>query len=121
MKDLRTTQQKWRGLLVATLAVLLGASCGGAMQQATPSTSSSGTTKAASLSLNESSLDFGNVQVGSSKSNALTLTNSSATGGPNVTFSQVASNWGRFCRDHGNTAHRSNAWAIYDHHDCICS
>ena len=48
-----------------------------------------GGNKAASLALNKSSLDFGSIQVGSSKSSTLTLTNSSAADGPNVTFSEV--------------------------------
>jgi Abnormal spindle-like microcephaly-assoc'd, ASPM-SPD-2-Hydin len=61
------------------------------MHQASPSTTTTTTTsKSATLSLNESSIDFGSVQDGSSKSSSLTLTNSSASGGPSVTFSQVS-------------------------------
>jgi hypothetical protein len=61
------------------------------MHQASPSTTTTTTTsKGATLSLNESSIDFGSVQDGSSKSSSLTLTNSSASGGPSVTFSQVS-------------------------------
>lgn len=89
MQDFKVSQRKWQSAMVACLAALLGVSCGGAMQQVTHSTTTTGGTKAASLSLNESSLDFGNVQVGSSKSNSIALTNSSASDGPSVTFSQV--------------------------------
>ena len=89
MKGFRTNQRNWCGMVVACLAALLSVSCGGAMQQLSQSTVSTGTNKAASLSLNKSSLDFGNVLVGSSKSSALTLTNASASDGPSVTFSQV--------------------------------
>lgn len=89
MKDFRIDQRKWQSVMIACLAALLGVSCGGAMQQANHSTTTTGSTKAASLSLNQSSLDFGNVQDGSTKSQAISLTNSSASGGPSVTFSQV--------------------------------
>ena len=43
----------------------------------------------AALSLSSSSLGFGSVAVGSSKTMHLTLTNSTAAGGPSVTLSQV--------------------------------
>ena len=89
MKDFMTSQRNLHGVVVVCLAALLGISCGGAMQQASQSTVGTGGNKDASLSLNKSSLDLGNVQVGSSKSSSLTLTNSSASDGPSVTFSQV--------------------------------
>jgi hypothetical protein len=59
-------------------------------------TSQTASTTSASLTLNASSIDFGNVSVGSSKNGTITLTNSSASGGPNVTFSQVAATGSSF-------------------------
>ncbi len=44
----------------------------------------------ARLSLSTSSISFGSVTVGTSATSTITLTNSSAAGGPSVTFSQVA-------------------------------
>jgi hypothetical protein len=68
------------------LAMLLSVSCGvGSAQMG----NSSGNVTASNVSLNTSSLDFGNVEVGSSAAKAITLTNTSASDGPSVTFSQV--------------------------------
>ncbi len=96
MKDFRKSQRSRHGLAVVFLAALFGVSCGGAMPKASLSAPSTGGNKDGSLSLNKSSLDFGNVQLGSSKSSSLTLTNSSASGGPSVTFSQVATSGAGF-------------------------
>jgi hypothetical protein len=41
------------------------------------------------LSLNSSTLDFGNVAVGSNKSDSLSLSNSAAAGGPSITVTQI--------------------------------
>jgi hypothetical protein len=89
MRNDRSVQWKWRGAAAACLAALLGVSCGGAMQQTSHSTVTTGSPKDGSLSLNKSSIDFGSVQDGSSKSSSLVLTNSSASDGPSVIFSQV--------------------------------
>jgi hypothetical protein len=72
--------------VAALLAALLSVSCGVGSAQighAAPNVI------AASLSLNASSINFGNVSVGKNVTNAITLTNTSASGGPSVTFSQV--------------------------------
>jgi hypothetical protein len=79
----------WRNcktLSVAILVTLFAASCGGG-GTSTPNNNSG--TNPASLTLNSSSLDFGNVAVGSSKSNTISLTNSAAAGGPSITVSQI--------------------------------
>lgn len=52
-------------------------------------TNTSGGQTAAALSLSSTSLGFGSVAVGSSKTMHLTLTNSTQAGGPSVTLSQV--------------------------------
>jgi hypothetical protein len=54
------------------------------------STNTGGGQTAAALSLSSTSLGFGSVAVGSSKTMHLTLTNSTAAGGPSVTLSQVS-------------------------------
>ncbi len=77
---------KWLGLSAAVLAAMLGVSCGGGMVHGS---SQSGGNTSASLSLNTSNIDFGSVSLGGSKSNSITLTNSTATAGASVTFSQV--------------------------------
>lgn len=78
--------RNWTGLALAIFAAVLAGSCGGG----NISTSSGGNTnQTAGLALNSSSLDFGNVSVGSSKANSITLTNSSAAGGPNIVVPQI--------------------------------
>ena len=47
------------------------------------------TTTSASLGLTTNSVDFGNVSVGGSKTQSITLTNSSASDGPTITVTQV--------------------------------
>jgi Abnormal spindle-like microcephaly-assoc'd, ASPM-SPD-2-Hydin len=78
-------QRNCLGAVAALLAALVSISCGGG----TAGTSQTASTTSTSLTLNTSSIDFGNVSVGSSKNGTITLTNSSASGGPSVTFSQV--------------------------------
>jgi hypothetical protein len=85
MGSKRAGQRNWLGAVAVLLAALGSISCGGG----TAGTSQTATTTGASLTLNTSSIDFGNVSVGSSKNGTITLTNSSASGGPSVTFSQV--------------------------------
>jgi hypothetical protein len=77
-------RSKWLGVLAAVLAATLSFSCGGGVMR---SSSQSGGNTSASLFLNTSNIDFGSVSLGGSKSNSITLTNSSATA--SVTFSQV--------------------------------
>lgn len=67
------------------LATVLGVSCGGGNAGPTQT----GEPAPADLSLNASSIDFGNVAVGDSKSNSLILTNASPNGGGNITISEV--------------------------------
>ncbi len=71
-------------LAVVLLAALTTVSCGGGGANA-----ASVSNNTASLTLDNSSLNFGNVAVGGSKTDSLTLTNSSASGGPSITVSQV--------------------------------
>ena len=85
MGSKRAGQRNWLGAVTVLLAALGSISCGGGMA----GTSQTAGTTSASLTLNTSSIDFGNVSVGSSKNGTITLTNSSASGGPSVTFSQV--------------------------------
>ena len=75
----------WLGLALALVAALAAISCGGGNAA---TTNNSSTTKA-NLLLNDSSLDFGNVSVGSSKGLPITLTNSADSGGPSITISQI--------------------------------
>src|SRR3984885_12867670 len=85
MGSKRAGQRNWLGAVAVLLTALASISCGGG----TAGTSQTTTTTDASLTLNTSSIDFGNVSVGSSKNGPITLTSSSASGGPSVTFSQV--------------------------------
>ncbi len=85
MGSKEASQRNRLGAVAVLLAALVSISCGGG----TAGTSQTASTTSASLTLNTSSIDFGNVSVGSSKNSTITLTNSSASGGPSVTFSQV--------------------------------
>jgi hypothetical protein len=96
MRDSKTSQRSWQGLVVVCFAAMLGTACGGGLNQASHSTTTTTTTKDASLSLNQSSIDFGDVQMGTSKSSSLTLTNSSPSGGPSITFSKVSASGSGF-------------------------
>jgi hypothetical protein len=85
MRSETVVSGRWRGAVTALvfLSALVSISCGGGMIPA----SNAG---ANGLTLNTSTVDFGNVSVGGSKNTVLTLTNSSEVGGLDVTFSQVA-------------------------------
>jgi hypothetical protein len=83
MGNTLTSRRSWQGLVLVLVAALAAVSCGGG-------TAGSSNSIQASLTLNNSSLDFGNVSVGSSKSDPITLTNSSASGGPNITLTQIS-------------------------------
>src|SRR5690348_6654443 len=96
MKNFQISLWKWSALILVCFVSWFCISCGSPMLQSSRTTSTTGGNKAGALSLNESNLDFGSVHVGSSKSNTLTLTNSSASGGPNVTFSQVSASGNGF-------------------------
>lgn len=66
-------------------AAFLASSCGGGGAAAPSSNSNS-----ADLLLDTNSLDFGSVNVGSSKALSITLSNSSVPGGPSISISQIA-------------------------------
>ncbi len=77
-----------QGAAFLFLALLTLASSGcNLLQSSSPSSNGSGNTPSAHVGLNVSSLDFGSVTVNSSKSMHITLTNSTASGGPSVTVS----------------------------------
>jgi Abnormal spindle-like microcephaly-assoc'd, ASPM-SPD-2-Hydin len=78
--------RKWLGAAIALIAAAASVSCGGGNVK----TASSAANSPASLALTASSLDFGNIAVGSSASKSITLTNSSASDGPSVTVSAVS-------------------------------
>lgn len=86
MHDERKSRRYWRILIPLLAVAALATSCGGGSGIATPGSN----TAPASLLLNNTSLDFGSVPVGTSKSSSITLTNSSAAGGPSITISQIA-------------------------------
>ncbi len=78
-------------LILAVAVVALATSCGGGGGN-TPGPNIT----SATLLLNNSSLDFGSVAVGNSKSDSITLTNSSASGGPSLTISQISTTGSAF-------------------------
>jgi len=73
-------------LILLLMAVALASSCGGG-SAAAPAPGTSDTP--VSLLLNTTSLDFGNVAVGASKTNSITLSNPGSAGGPSITVSQI--------------------------------
>ena len=81
---------KWQAIAAVCLAALLTASCGPSMQLTGNSTTGAPGNRDATLSLNKTSIGFGNVQVGTTKSISIVLTNTSASDGPTVTFTQVS-------------------------------
>jgi hypothetical protein len=78
--------RNWTALAFALIVAVSTSSCGGGNAA---STTAGNNNQAASLALNSSSLNFGNVAVGSSKTNTITLTNSSAAGGASVVVPQI--------------------------------
>lgn len=86
MRKQSSARLNWQAVVAVMVAALISVSCGGGMAQSSHAASN---TTAADLTLNTSKIDFGNVAVGGSKTNSLTLTNSSPSDGPSVTFSQV--------------------------------
>jgi Abnormal spindle-like microcephaly-assoc'd, ASPM-SPD-2-Hydin len=85
-----TPLRNWQGAAIAilTTAVLLLSGCN-LFPSGGSSNSGTGKDAAGQVVLNSSSLSFGNVTVGSSKSLQITLTNSSASDGPTITVSKV--------------------------------
>src|SRR3954469_2859444 len=71
-------------LILIVAAAVFASSCGGGVAAAPGSN-----TNSADLLLNTNSLDFGSVNVGSSKALSITLSNSSAPGGASITVSQM--------------------------------
>ena len=82
---------RWQGAVTVLvfLSALVSISCGGGMIPA-------GNAGANGLTLNTSTVDFGNVSVGNTKNTVITLTNSSAVGGLDITFSQVTATGSSF-------------------------
>lgn len=93
MRNKNADRGHWLGAFAVLVAALVSVSCGGAMPQ---TSHAAGTTSAANLTLNSSNIDFGNVSVGGSKTNSITLTNASPSGGASVTFSQVTTTGSAF-------------------------
>jgi Abnormal spindle-like microcephaly-assoc'd, ASPM-SPD-2-Hydin len=85
MRDYTAGVRNWQGVAAVLLAALVSVSCGGVAGQ---SNAVSGNNPA-NLTLNTSSIDFGSVAVGSTKTSPITLTNASDAGSASVTFSQV--------------------------------
>jgi hypothetical protein len=71
-------------LVIALVAATLSISCGGGNVAAGVNGGNP-----ANLTLNTSLIDFGGVAVGSTKSNQVTLTNASASGGESITVTQI--------------------------------
>ena len=86
-----TPPRYWQHSVIAILTVAAALSLSGCNVQSSKASTPSGAGNQATgnVGLSSSSLSFGSVAVGSSKTMHLTLTNSTATGGPNVTVSQV--------------------------------
>jgi Abnormal spindle-like microcephaly-assoc'd, ASPM-SPD-2-Hydin len=78
--------RNWLGAAIAFLVAVASISCGGGNAK----TNSTAGSSVAGLALTASSIDFGNVAVGSSQTKSITLTNSSASDGPSITVSQVS-------------------------------
>jgi len=93
MRNRKSDRVHWLGEIAVLVAALVSVSCGGAMPQ---TSHAAGTASAANLTLNSSNIDFGNVSVGGSKANSITLTNSSPSGGASVTFSKVTTTGSAF-------------------------
>jgi len=75
----------WPGVIFAMLAALISFSCGNVNSTQMHST----VTPVANLTINTSAVDFGNVTVGSSKSESITLSNTGSQGAPDVTIANA--------------------------------
>lgn len=80
---IKVTSRRQYYIALTLLAVALATSCGGAGNSTTSGFKSS-------LTMTSSSLDFGGVAVGDSKTNTITLSNASTAGSPSITVSQVS-------------------------------
>src|ERR1051326_8942715 len=101
MRDTMTPPRHWQNAAIAviTLAAVLTLSGCNMMQSKTNTTNGTGTQTSAQggpcgsrlgfWRLSASSLDFGNVTVGTTKTLHISLTNSTAAGGASITVSQV--------------------------------
>src|SRR6185312_15406532 len=92
MRDKMTPPRHWQNAAIAviTMAAVLTLSGCNLMQSSKPNTNNgTGTQATTHVGLSASSLSFGSVTVGSTKTMHLSLTNSTAAGGANVTVSQV--------------------------------
>src|SRR5437667_12741797 len=91
MREKMTPPRHWlnAAFAVLTTAARLGLSGCNLQADKTTTTNGTGNQSTGHVGLSASSLSFGTVAVGSSKTMHLTLTNSTATGGSNVTVSQV--------------------------------
>jgi hypothetical protein len=86
MRVYRADVRNWQGVAAVFLAALVSVSCGSGVSQSNAAAGNS----PANLTLNTSSIDFGSVSVGGSKTSPIVLTNSSDAGSASVTFAQVS-------------------------------
>jgi hypothetical protein len=93
-----TPLRNWQGAALAFLsALILGLSgCVLFPGGSSSNNNNSGGPSAGELTLSASSLNFGNVTIGTSKSLQITVTNSSASDGPTVTVSKVTASGAGF-------------------------
>lgn len=87
-----TPPRHWQSAAIAVLTIAAALTLSGCnmMQSSKPSTNNgTGTQASTHVGLSASSLSFGSVTVGSTKTMHISLTNSTAAGGANVTVSQV--------------------------------
>ncbi|HSS98264.1 MAG TPA: choice-of-anchor D domain-containing protein, partial [Terriglobales bacterium] len=87
-----TPPRHWKNAAIAviTLAALILSGCNLSQSgKSNTSTNGTGTQASTHVGLNASSLDFGNVTVGTTKTMHISLTNSTAAGGASVTVSQI--------------------------------
>ena len=87
-----TPPRHWQDIAIAVLTMATALTFSGCnlLQANKPNTNNgTGTQASTHVGLSASSLDFGNVTVGTTKTMHLSLTNSTAAGGANITVSQV--------------------------------
>jgi Abnormal spindle-like microcephaly-assoc'd, ASPM-SPD-2-Hydin len=89
MSRFSANRPNWCGVLTALLAAVTSVSCGVGSAQIGGNTTNE---IPASLRLNTTNVNFGSLQVGKNKTSSIALTNTSASEGPNVTFSAVTVN-----------------------------
>src|ERR1051325_2407198 len=93
MRDTMTPPRHWQNAAIAVItlaAVLMLSGCNLSQSaKSNPTNNGTGTQATTHVGLSVSSLDFGNVTLGSTKTMHISLTNSTATGGASITVSQV--------------------------------